>query len=115
MNKLLLIILVAIAASADAITITWNQNIDPLTGKPDLTTAGYNVYLGTAPGKEVFYKKLGLVLTYTFPPQATGAYFVYVSAYNTSGFSGLISNEEEFFVNTPTPPANVLKISTVDP
>ncbi len=111
MKTLLALLFLAFTITAQAITLSWDQNIDPITGKPDLTTAGYNVFIGTAPGKEVLYKKLGLVFSYTIPQQATGAYFCYIAAYNTYGFSGLISNEVEWFVNTPTAQPNTLKVS----
>jgi hypothetical protein len=107
--------LLAFAIQAHALTLNWNVNIDPITGQPDLTTAGYNVYIGTATGKEVLAKKLGLVFTYTVPPQASGTYFAYVAAYNIFGYQGLISNEVEWSYNTPTPLARVLTVSAVDP
>jgi hypothetical protein len=112
MKHLLLTLLLITASKAVAITLSWNASSDPLT-------VGYNLYVGSAPGKETLYKKLGNVLTFTFAPQQpTGTWFGYVTSYNAGGSQSLISNEVCWVTNTPTPtpaPGITLKCSTIDP
>jgi hypothetical protein len=114
MKKLfLLFLLMAVTQAQAAWTLVWNPVVDPYI-------VGYNLFVGTAPGREVLYKKLGVVSTFTFTPaQPTGTYFAYITAVYSNGASSMISNEVSWTTDTPTPTpapaASGLKVTITTP
>ena len=103
----LAIILMATAAHAATIQVSWNANTEA-----DL--AGYNVYYGTAPGaygEAISTSETSQLLTLT-PSEGTTYYFA-VTAYDTSGNESDYSEEVSLFIPDPTAPEKPTGIQAI--
>ncbi len=106
-----LLLVLLLASSAWAETLTWNAN-----SEPDL--AGYKVYqraLNTAYGAPI--ATIGKVTTYTTPALPVGTTAFTVTAFDTAGNESLRSNEVTAIVPpppTPTDPAVLKRLDAIE-
>ena len=69
------------------VKLAWNANTEP-------SLAGYKVYVGTASGVYLTNYNVSNVISYTVTGLAAGnVYYFVVTAYDTTAFESLVSNE----------------------
>jgi hypothetical protein len=84
---------------APAVSLTWNPN-------PEANLAGYKLHFGTSSGSYPVVVDLGAVPNAPLPPMILGqTYYVALSAYDTEGRNGPLSEE---LTVTATPPGPVV-------
>ena len=104
---LLLCIAGALDATAGVLTLQWDPS-------PDISVAGYQVYVGTEPGQYTTSFKVGNELRFVYPEALPGRlYYFAVAAYNGSNLVGPLSAEVSGRVDQSLQLANPGNITSV--
>lgn len=109
MRTLIISLVLLIASTAQAETLSWNAN-----SEPDL--AGYKVYQRTGPTYDLPLVTLGKVTQFVLPVLAPGEYFWAITAFDLTNHESAKSLEVTKIILPPPPPPPTIeqRLATVE-